>query len=235
MPTAGAMVFETLKRGLDRAQQEASAAREEAGRIDEEVAALVTKRSEAVLELARLSLPELTRPVVEAGFAEVRQDLLTIVERKDRRAKEIGDRLSRLKAAADDTRTKRDAAKSAQQAAVKRQADVQSQLARTLEADAEFQELSRNALRSEAELKRDEERVTQIAHEADEKRPAYERSRLFRYLQDQRYGTPEYRARGLVRRLDRWVSRLVEFDKASRSYRFLLTTPGLMDAETAQR
>jgi hypothetical protein len=39
----------------------------------------------------------------------------------------------------------------------------------------------------------------------------------------------------LVRRLDRWVGRLVEFEKASRSYRFLLTTPALMDAETARR
>lgn len=235
MPTPGAVVFETLTRGLATAQQEASAAREEAGRIDEEMASLVTKRSEAVLELARLALPELTRPAVETGFAEVRQDLLTIVERKERRAKEIGDRLSRLRAAANETRARRDAARAGSQAALQKQADVQAELARTLAADVEFQDLSRQALQAEAELKRDEERVAQIAHEAKEKLPAYEKSQLFHYLMDRRFGSPEYRGRGLVRRFDRWVGRLVEFDKASRSHRFLLTTPGLMDAETGRR
>lgn len=235
MPTPGAAIFDVLKQALVEAQQGASTAHDEARRIDDEMAALATKRSEAVLELSRLALPELTRPAVEAGFAEVRQDLLTIVERKDRRAREIRDRLERLHAAAQEARNKRDVAITAAQAAVQRQADVQAALARTLEQDAQFQELSRKALQAEAELKRDEERVAQIARESKEKVPAYEKSRLFQYLMQQRYGTPEYRGRGLVRRFDRWVGRLVEFDKASRSYRFLLTTPALMDAETARR
>jgi hypothetical protein len=235
MPTPGAVVFETLKRALAAAQEEAAAVHEEAKRIDAEMAGLATRRSEAVLELARLALPELTRPAVEGGFAEVRQDLLTIVERKERRAREIGERLARLRGAADESRGKRDTARAAAQAAVQRQTEVQAELARSLEANAEFQELSRKALQAEAELKRDEERVSQIAHESKEKLPAYEQSRLFQYLMGQRFGTSEYRGRGLVRRFDRWVGRLVEFDRASRSYRFLLTTPGLMDAETAKR
>jgi hypothetical protein len=235
MPTPGSTIFENLKNALAEARQGAAAAHEEARRIDEEMAALATKRSEAVLELARLALPELTRPAVEAGFAEVRQDLLTIVERKDRRAREIGDRLERLRAAALDARSKRDAAGAAARGAIQRQADVQAALTRALEQDAQFQELSRQALQSEAELKRDEERVAQIARESQEKLPAYEGSRLFQYLMQQRFGMPDYRGRGLVRRFDRWIGRLVEFDKASRSYRFLLTTPGLMDSEAAQR
>jgi len=235
MPTPGAVVFETLKSALERARTEAASIHDEAKRIDEEVSGLATRRSEAVLELARLALPALTRPAVEAGFSEVRQDLLTIVERKERLAKEISERLVRLRASADDSRAKRDAARAAADEAVQRQADVQAALARALERDTEFQELSRRALQAEAELKRDEERVAQIAHEARDKRPAYEQSRLFQYLMEQSYGSPEYRGRGLTRRLDRWVGRLVDFDKAARSYRFLLTTPALMDAETARR
>ncbi|HVJ87799.1 MAG TPA: hypothetical protein VM452_19205, partial [Caulifigura sp.] len=235
MSIPGATVFETLKQALARGQAEAAAAREEAKRIDEEMTALANQRSEAVLQLARLSLPDLTRTTVESGFAEVRHDLLTIVERKERRAREVGERLQRLKAAAAEARGKWQAAQSAHQQALARQAELQAALAKTLEQDPEFQALSRQALASEAELKRDEERIVEISKEAKDKLPAYEQSRLFRYLREQRYGTAEYVGRGLARRLDRWISRMIEFDKASRSYRFLLTTPGLMDAEAAKR
>ncbi len=187
------------------------------------------------MELARLTLPQLSRAAVENGFGEVRGDLLTIVERKERRAREVGERLERLRAAAAATRARRDAAHAEFELAKTRQQAVQSELARALESDVEFQNLSKLALQSEAELKRDEERVAEIAKEAREKLPAYERSRLFNYLLEQRFGSPDYPSRGLVRRLDRWVARLVEFDKASRSYRFLQTTPRLMDEETARR
>jgi len=235
MPKPGAELFDVLRRALATAQEEAAATHEEARRIDNGMAALVTQRSEAVVELARLVLPELSRSAVEAGFADVRQDLLTIVERKERRAKEVGERLARLRATAADARGRWEEAQAKSQAAIQRQADVQSELARNLEQDGEFQELSRRALQSETELKRDEERVAEIAKESRDKLPAYEGSRLFQYLMGQGYGTPAYQGRGLVRRLDRWVGRLVEFEKASRSYRFLLTTPGLMDTETAHR
>ena len=97
MPTPGAVVFERLKRALETAQHEAAAAHEDARLIDDEVAALGTRRAEAVLELARLALPQLSRAAVETGFAEVRQDLLTIVDRNERRAREVSDRLQRLR------------------------------------------------------------------------------------------------------------------------------------------
>ncbi len=235
MPTPGAHVFDTIRQALLDAQERAVAARDEMQRLEQEVETLVNQRSEAVLELARLVLPELTRTAVEAGFADVRHDLLTIVERKDRRAREVNDRLSRLLQEAAALRAKRDAAQAAHLAAVQKLADMQTTLTRALEQDVAFQELSRRALEAEAELKRDEERVAEIATEAQHKLPAYERSRLFQYLIDQRFGTPQYRGRGVIRRLDRWVAGLVEYETASRSYRFLQTTPGLMDAETARR
>jgi hypothetical protein len=95
--------------------------------------------------------------------------------------------------------------------------------------------LSAAALAAEAELQRNEERIAEIRLDAQEKLPAYERSRLFQYLLERRFGTAEYRGRGLTRRLDRWVSRLIDFGRAQRSYEFLKRTPELMEQEVARR
>jgi chromosome segregation ATPase len=228
MPVPGSTVFETLQQALAEAREQAAAAATAAKQLDETVADVVHRRSQAFLELARLILPE-------SGFEEVRHDLLTVLERKERRAREIGDRLARLGADVDLARGRLTEAQRQAQEAVERQSRLERELAAALQADQEFQTLSRRALESEAELQRDEERVAEIQREAREKLPAYRTSRLFQYLVEQRYGLAEYRGRGLVKRLDRWVANLVDYPHAVRSYRFLLTTPELMAEETSRR
>ena len=61
--------------------------------------------------------------------------------------------------------------------------------------------------------------------DARKKLPAYEESSLFEYLKQERYGTPDYQGRGVQRRWDRWVARLIKFDEAKKSYDFLTDTP----------
>src|SRR5690606_24910314 len=88
---------------------------------------------------------------------------------------------------------------------------------------------------AERRLARDEERAQEMAREAAAKLPAYERSKLFQYLVKRQFGTPEYRFRGITRRLDAWVARLIDFDRAKRGYDFLRVTPELVAAEVRRR
>ena len=49
-------------------------------------------------------------------------------------------------------------------------------------------------------LKADEERAEELQLEAAEKLPPYDRSRLFCYLHERKFGTPAYPYRGWTRR-----------------------------------
>lgn len=235
MKVPGADVFRELRGSLDEIHGDAARVRDEHQRLDSRMNDLITERGAALLELARHYLPTISRDAVESSFAEIRDDLRAILERKDRRSTELTGRLERLRGAADAAQLKQQgSAAAANEAAVARDA-AQAELAKRLTENVEFQDLSKRALAAEAELARDEERVEQIKREAKEKLPAYDRSTLFRYLYERRFGTPDYTGRGLARRLDRWVARLIDYGRAGRSYNFLQVTPQLMEAETARR
>ena len=58
-----------------------------------------------------------------------------------------------------------------------------------------------------------------------QKGKAYEADPLFIYLWQRGYGTPDYKRRGLVRSLDRWVAGLIRFDDARANYAMLTSIP----------
>ena len=70
-----------------------------------------------------------------------------------------------------------------------------------------------------------EAKAAQAERDLEEKRQPYEADPLFMYLWRRKFGTPEYRSKGLVRSLDRKVARLIEFDGARRNYAVLVELP----------
>jgi hypothetical protein len=235
MKIRGAQVFQDLRASLDDVHADAARIRADYQRLDARMKSVVDERGVALLELAKHYVPAISREAVENSFAEIRGELAAIVERKERRVQELSDRIGRLRDAAAAGQVKFDAAAASAKQAADTQAAVQSELSKRLAENTEFQDFSKRALEAEAELQRDEERITEIRREAKEKLPAYERSSLFRYLQEQRFGTPDYTHRGLTRRLDRWVASLISYSQARPSYNFLQVTPAIMEQETARR
>jgi Chromosome segregation ATPases len=94
------------------------------------------------------------------------------------------------------------------------------------EADAEAMALSVtvSGLKSSVEDKR--ERLARVEAECSSKVEAYENDELFLYLRKRGFGTEGYSSTGIIARLDHWVSRLVNYDKASADYEHLLKIPG---------
>lgn len=70
-----------------------------------------------------------------------------------------------------------------------------------------------------------ENKAAQAETDMVQKRLPYEADPLFMYLWRRKLGTPEYRAKGLARYLDRKVARLIEFDGARRNYTVLIELP----------
>ena len=235
MAIEGSYVFRELKAALEQAKGTLADCQGETDRLDGQMRDLLARRGEAILKLARLYLPEISRPAIESTFQGIRGDLLGILARREARRDELqaqlgrgGEEVRRRNAELDDL-----TARLNEKVALREQ--LEARVAETLKGHADFQERSKLALQAEEKLHHDEKRVEDMAREAAEKLPHYDKSRLFRYLHDRGYGTPAYQSKGWVLSIDRWVADLIDYPHARNGYEFLKNTPELVAAEVSRR
>jgi hypothetical protein len=237
----GREVLKVLEDSLANARARSNELQNSLAQLDHVTQEAVERRGKALLDLARHYLPEMSAQTVERTFAEVRRDLQEVLLRQQRKERELQaewdqalDQRKQLESQLEQVTNELNTLVE-RRALVERREQLQTQLADQLLADPPFQELSQQAFAAEEELKRNEERVAESQQEAKEKLPAYQRSSLFQYLHKRRYGTPHYQHGGLTKRLDSWVARMIDYNRASQSYRFLQMTPELIAAEVERR
>ncbi len=235
MPIPGRQVLQAIRAAHEQARADAERGVSEEQQLKTEIERVVSDRGAALLELAKHDLPDIHRETIQSTFADIQQELLLIVQRKEQTLAEIQGRLQRLLAAEQEASQARSAADAQLTQQLAEQTRLQAIVQTELQAHAEFPSLSKQAVEAEAALQRDEKRVADVQTGATEKLPTYERSSLFQYLSRRRYLTPEYNQRGWTRRLDRWVSDLIGYPTAKRGYEFLKTTPVLMQHELTRR
>ena len=232
---SGRSVASALKQATEQLRRQQAECESSLRRLDESTNQWVNRRGQTLLELAEHYLPDVSRESVLTSFREVRNELLDVLRRKQLREHQLHDALredeseaTRLKEALEDVTEKLDAK-------VQQREQLEDVVAERLTEHQQFQKLSKQALAAEQELDRNEQRIAEIKQEAGEKLPAYEKSRLFRYLYDRGFGTAQYQKKGLSRTLDRWVAKMVKYGRSKRSYDFLRVTPELMAAEVTRR
>lgn len=235
MPQPGSVIFRQLQTLLDDARGTVLRVRQTADLLDGQMNELVARKGAALLELARHYLPDISRPAIEATFVEIRSSLLEVLGRKERTQAELTARLNRfIDGCAKLEQQLADVTGQLNEQVRKREA-LEVIVAEQLQHDAEFPRLTRDAALAEEVLQKNEARVRELQQSAQEKLPPYQRSALFRYLLNRKYGSAEYAERGWKRRWDKWVADLIDFPHAKLGYDFLTTTPGLMATEVARR
>ncbi len=232
---SGAEVLQQIRQTHSALGGELQASRGRLDQLERSARDAVRQRGEAVLELAKHYLPELNRETISNSFLEVRHELEDVLEKKQARETELLEQWDRSLDRRAELETSLDKATDELNGLVARREELEEQLGGLLAEDKEFGDLSQRAMASESELARNEARVSDSRKEASDKLPAYKNSRMFQYLLERGYGTAAYKKRGLTRRLDRWVARLVDFNRAKKSYNFLRVTPELMAAEVKRR
>ncbi|MCA9054614.1 MAG: hypothetical protein KDA75_12305 [Planctomycetaceae bacterium] len=235
MSTPGRQILTRLRRRLDDVRDEAAHVRRDFDDIDRRMDEYVTRRGEAIVELARHDLPDISQATIERAYVGIRDDLRQILARKERAQAELQGRLARCRESIAGLQQQAATLTEALNALVTRRQELEQQAAERLRQDDEFQRLSRMALESEMQLKANEERAEELQLEASDKLPAYDRSRLFRYLYERRFATSAYEGRGLTRSLDRWLARLIDFERHRKGYEFLRETPELVKSEVERR
>lgn len=231
----GVDVLQEVDARLSDAQREASAAQTEADRLAAQREGLRTEETEALRALARLRLMELADgrqavDALDAAGAQVRESLA-------RR----GSELEAVQRGVLDARDALVAAEARRDAEVARHRAVQEAEATALKAadakaaeDPEFQRLSKLAEEAERVAQHAEQKSGFAERDFEEKGRPYRADPLFAYLWDRGWGTGRYRAFPLVRMIDGWVAKLIEFEPARRSYALLSELPGSMTSHAGR-
>jgi len=231
----GRAVGEVLVRAAERVHRQLGERSSETSALDQQASELLGRRSNAFVDLARHYLPEMTLERIRGTFVEIRDDLLEVLSRKERRQREISGQLAEHRAALERQEQQLAATTDRLNEKVAERERLEKLLAERLHQSDEFKKLSEQALIAERELERNEQRVQESKDEAARKLPSYEKSRLFKYLHDRGYGTSAYRSKGLTKRMDRWVAKLIDYPRARNGYEFLRVTPELMANEVERR
>ena len=227
MPISGPVVHQQLMDAYAhlQTQLEQSRANPASQQLREQ---LEGDRSDAVVRLAEHYLPELTPEAVRQTWDEIRPTVARVMLRKEQHTTELHAKLDQLNGSRVAKEQELVEADRQLDASLEAQEELTDQLEAKLREDASFVELSDRAAVAEAALERAEANLVEISADAEKKLPAYEESSLFSYLKERGFGTGEYKKRGFTRRMDRWLSKMIDYQKSKQSYDFLVQTPDRM-------
>jgi hypothetical protein len=228
MPIPGSDILRRIAEFAAKAGLAEEESRQAAQTISSEIDQLMTAKSDAFRELAQLYLPRLDDDVERDGWSEMQTTLRDIILRKDDARRRLTSQLQAAIAQRVATEARRKHCSERVHELSAKCDELTRQLSEELAQDEQFQSLSRQAANDQARLEQAEASLADVEKAATEKLPKYERSRLFRYLHDRRFGTEFYVHRGLFRRLDRWLSQLIDYPRAGAGYNFLTSAPRQM-------
>jgi chromosome segregation ATPase len=219
--------IDTTRSALDTLHQHKEAA-------TQQLVGLRSQMTEAYRQLASFRLDELAAGRVVAHLEEVDRATLELLKRREQAMQALepaiaqcASRLSALNAEREQAVAKRDA--------LVRQIDERAAEIRTrLSGQEVYQAQERLVAETAGKAERAEGKAAQAEADQAQKGQSYRADPLFMYLWERRYLTPDYRHRGLTRRLDGWVAGLIRYADARGNY-YLLTELPLRLREHAQR
>jgi hypothetical protein len=190
--------------------------------------------TEEFRRLARFRLDELAANRVAARLEDTDRAVLSLMERRDRE-------LSALEAEIQQMAIRQSGLASEREKAVRHRdevvtqidqhtADIHSQLGQ----QEGYRSQQQNVQEAAAKAERAEAKAAQAEADRDGKGKPYRDDALFMYLWNRRFLTPDYAGRGLIRALDGWVAKLINYADARSNY-FMLTELPLRLREHAER
>lgn len=210
-------------------------ARARAMEVSTEIEKLLADQTDAFRELAQHYLPRLDDDVERDGWLEMRGVLRDIMLRRDDARRQLETRLQNALTQLASAELQWKQLSELFSAATLKAEELAGLLTQKLISDPDLQRLSREAAEGQAKLEQATANLGDVEAEAKTKLPPYEHSRLFQYLWDSDYDTERYQRRGMSRRIDRWLSRLIDYPGAAASYRFLTSAPKMMRQVIAEQ
>ncbi len=208
-----------------QAQSQIENADREMDNLTSRLSRLRIEEAEQFRQLARFRLDEMKGGHMAARLDKAHHAVPAFLDRHKRALAELENGLEQIKQSQQKLEQQRDSRINARDRAVE---DFQRQLEKskeTLEQDEGYRLQQEKAVRAAEVTRRADEKASQSEADLASKGKPYREDSIFMYLWQCRYMTPDYRANGIIRSLDDWVARLIDYKETRADYHMLNELP----------
>jgi chromosome segregation ATPase len=208
-----------------QAQSQIENADREMENLTSHLSRLRIEEAERFRQLARFRLDEMNADHMAARLDKVHHAVPTFLDQHKQALTELDSGLEQINQSRQKLEQQRESRIHARDKAVE---TLQRQLENSkekLEQDEGYRLLKEKALRAADVTRRANEKASQSEADLASKGNPYRQDSIFMYLWQRRYMTPDYRANGIIRSLDGWVARLIDYKKTRADYHMLNELP----------
>lgn len=231
---SGLQVLGSIDQALLQAQQQTGALDQELHDLGDQLLRLREQEGAAYRTLAQVRLGAPKGDGLIERLKAIDGNVRLALQERSTAAKEINTAIAAIQQESEALRTERERATALIEERQAALMAAEEATIRALEQTQPYQAQREAAVQADRIAAAAEQKATQAEADRVEKGKPYEQDELFQYLWKRGFGTSTYSGRGVTRLLDRWVARLVAFDKARADYAMLQEIPRRL-AEHAER
>jgi hypothetical protein len=208
-----------------QAQSQIENADREMDNLTSNLSRLRIEEAEQFRQLARFRLDEMNAGHMAARLDKAHHAVPAFLDQHKQALAELENGLEKVKQHQQKLELQRESQINARDKAVEA---LQRQLERSkekLEQDEGYRLQQEKAVRATEVTRRADEKASQSEADLASKGMPYQEDSLFMYLWQRRYMTPDYRANGIIRSLDNWVARLIDYQENRADYHMLNELP----------
>ncbi len=208
-----------------QAQSQIENADREMGNLTSRLSSLRIEEAEQFRQLARFRLDEINAGQMAARLDKAHHAVPALLDQHKQALAELENGLEHVKQSQQKLEQQRESQINARDKAVEA---LQQQIAKskeTLEQDEGYRRQREKAIRTAEVTGRAAEKASQSEADLASKGKPYQEDAIFMYLWQRRYMTPDYRANRIIRSLDGWVARLIDYGETRADYHMLNELP----------
>ena len=195
----------------------------------------VKEREDIYTKLSVVYLPEMTAQAVNNTLKEAQAEVRKIFQEKQEKRTQLETMMDGFKGNKKTLEKKLDDVTQQLNQKASERDELQSKAAKELEENSKYRELDEKADKLALDIKKNRNRIDDFRKDAETKLKDYRENKLFMYLTNRKFGTAKYDHDGIIKTLDEWVARIVNYDESGKNYKFLIGMPLLMDAEVKRK
>ncbi len=176
-------------------------------------------------QLAKFRLDAMKADHIAARLEKVHQAVPAFLDQHKQALTELDDRLEEIKQYRQKLDQQRDSGINVRDKAVE---TLQLQLEKSkkkLEQDQSYRLQKKKAIQAAEVTQRADEKASLSEADLSSKGKPYQEDAIFMYLWQRRFMMPDYRANAIIRSLDGWVARLIDYREARADYHMLNELP----------
>lgn len=224
----GRQTLSTIEQSLADLRREEAELSKRIERSTRALTDLQERQSEAYRDLARFRLDTDSAGSLNTRLDSAAREARRLLDKRTADYKVLTDQLRQCESERSQLQKKRAELDAARDAAENQMDDLMEVVDGRLETDPAYQAQREKAEAAKATAEAAAAKAATSEKDRQEKGKAYEADPLFLYLWQRGFGTPDYRHRGLVRSLDRWVAGLIGFQDARANFAMLTSIPERM-------